>query len=112
MYLFFAQAQAAQRPSTLVSLMPIVLIFVIFYLLIIKPQKRKQAEHQNMIQALKKNDEIVTIGGIHATVLNVKDKSVVLRIADNVKIEVQKSAVAGLKKSKPEVSGEQMGAKA
>ena len=104
MYLFLAQT--AQRPSTIMSFMPIVLIFLIFYFLIIKPQKRKQLEHQKMIQALKKNDEIVTIGGIHGTVLNVKDKSIVLRIADDVKIEVQKNAVAGLKKDKPTVAVE------
>jgi preprotein translocase subunit YajC len=104
-------AQVAQRPSTLVSLMPIVLIFVIFYFLIIKPQKRKQVEHQKMVQSLKKNDEIITIGGIHGTVLNVKDDSVVLRIAENVKIEIRKNAIAGSKKSKPDVSGEGLEAK-
>jgi len=92
--------------------MPIALIFLIFYLLIIKPQRQKQQEHQKMIQSLKKNDEVVTIGGILGTVLNVKERSIVLRIADNVKIEIQKSAVAGLKKNKPEVSGGEMEAKA
>ena len=102
MYLFFAQA--AQKPSTFLSLMPIILIFVIFYFLIIKPQKQKQADHLKMTESLKKNDEIITIGGIHGTVLNVKDKSVVLRISDNVKIDLQKNAVAGLKKNEPEVS--------
>ena len=109
MHLFLAQA--AQRPSTMVSLMPIILIFVIFYFLIIRPQKQKQVEHQKMIQALTKNDEVITIGGVHGTVLNVRDNSVILRVADNVKIEVQKNAIAGLKKSKPEVSGEKMGSK-
>ena len=75
------------------------LIFVIFYFLIIKPQKQKEVEHQKMLQALNKNDEIVTIGGIYGTIVNVKDTSVVLRVADNVKIEVQKNAIAGLKKA-------------
>ena len=111
MFLFLAQAQVAQKPPTMMSFLPIILIFLIFYLLIIKPQKQKQLEHQKMVQALKKNDEIITIGGIHGTVLNVKDKSIVLRISDNVKIEVQKSAVAGLKKGKVEVSGEEIEAK-
>jgi len=85
--------------------------FLIMYFLIIKPQKQKQQEHQKMIGSLKKNDEIITIGGIHGTVLNAKDKSVVLRISDNVKIEIQKNAVAGLKKDKPDVSGEGIEAK-
>lgn len=102
MYLFLAQG--AQRPSTLVSLMPVILIFIIFYFLIIKPQKQKQVEHQKMIQALKKNDEVITIGGINGTVVNIKDDTITIRIADNVKIDIQKNAIAGLKKSKPEVS--------
>jgi len=75
------------------------LIFFIFYFLIIKPQKQKEVELQKMLKALNKNDEVVTIGGIYGTIINVKDSSVVLRIADNVKIEVQKSAIAGLKKA-------------
>ena len=110
MYFFFAQGQAAQPPVP-VNLIFIGLLFAIFYFLIIKPQKQKQVEHKKMQQALKKNDEVVTIGGIHATIVNVKDNSIVLRIADDVKIEVQKSAVAGLKKGKPEVSGEAIEAK-
>lgn len=75
------------------------LIFFIFYFLIIKPQKQKEADHQKMLKALDKNDEVVTMGGIYGTVINVKDASVVLRIADNVKIELQKNAIAGLRKA-------------
>ena len=106
MYLFIAQV--AQRPPAMASFMPIILIFAIFYFLIIRPQKQKQGDHQKMVQALKKNDDVITVGGIHGTIVNVKDNSVVLRIADNTKIEIQKSAIAGLKKSKPEVSGEKL----
>jgi len=105
MYLFLAQAV---QPPTMLSLLPIVLIFAVFYFLIIKPQKQKQAEHQKMVVSLKKNDEIITIGGIHATVVNIKEKSVIVRIADNVRIELQKNAIAGLKKAKPEVSGDSL----
>ncbi|MBN1871895.1 MAG: preprotein translocase subunit YajC [Candidatus Omnitrophica bacterium] len=106
MLIFFGQV--AQKPSALVSLMPIILIFVIFYFLIIKPQKQKQSEHQKMVESLKKNDDVITIGGLHGTVVNVKDSTIILRIADNVKIELQKSAVAGLKKNKPEIDKEAM----
>ena len=106
MYLFLAQA--AQSSPVAPQFIFIGLIFLIFYFLIIKPQKQKQQEHQKMVQSLKKNDEIITIGGIHGTVLSAKDKSVVLRISDNVKIEVQKNAIAGLKKNKPDVTGEGM----
>ncbi len=110
MYLFLAQA--AQKPPMSAHFVFIGLIFLIFYLLIIKPQKQKQSEHKKMAQSLKKNDEIITMGGIHGTVLNVKDKIVVLRIADNVKIEIQTNAIAGLRKSKPEVSSEGIETKA
>lgn len=100
-----AYAQAAQgatqaTTSPLVSLMPIIIIFIIFYFLLIRPQKKAQEEHRKMVSALKKNDEVVTSGGIHGTIVNVKDNSVVLRIDDNVKIEVQKNAIGTLKKSR------------
>ncbi|MDD5679770.1 MAG: preprotein translocase subunit YajC [Candidatus Omnitrophica bacterium] len=98
MYPVLAQVQSAQQP-TWGPFIVMGLIFVIFYVLIIKPQKQKEVEHQKMLQALNKNDEVVTIGGIYGTIINVKDNAIVLRIADNVKIEVQKSAIAGLRKT-------------
>jgi preprotein translocase subunit YajC len=88
-----------QQVNPLVNMMPIFLIFIIFYFLLIRPQQKKQAEHQKMVAALKKNDEVVTSGGIHGVVVNVKDNSIVLKIADEVKVEVQKSSVSSLKKS-------------
>ncbi len=106
MHLFPVLAAAAPQPSPLMSLLPIILIFAVFYFLIIKPQKQKQAAHQKMMEALKKNDEIITIGGIYGTVVNVKEKTVTVRIADTARIELQKSAVAGLRKNRPEVSGD------
>lgn len=89
-----------QTGSPIMSLMPIIIIFVIFYFLLIRPQKKSQDDHKKMISAVKKNDEIVTGGGIHGTVVNVKDTTVVLKIDDNVKIEIQKSAIGTLKKSR------------
>ncbi|OGW75595.1 MAG: preprotein translocase subunit YajC [Omnitrophica bacterium RBG_13_46_9] len=86
-------------PSPMISLMPIILIFIIFYFLLIRPQKKTQEDHKKMVEGLKKNDEVITSGGIHGTIVNVKESSVVLRVDDNVKIEVQKVAVATLKKS-------------
>ena len=92
------QAQASGSP--LLSLMPIVVIFVIFYFLLIRPQKKAQDDHKKMVTALKKNDEVITNGGIHGTIVNVKDTSLVLKVDDNVKIEVQKNAVGIIKKSR------------
>ena len=88
--------------SPLISLMPIVFIFIIFYFLLIRPQKKVQDEHKKMIAALKKNDEVVTSGGIHGTIMNVKEAAVTLKIDDNVKIDVEKSCIARIKRKASE----------
>lgn len=78
---------------------PAILIFVIFYFLLIKPQKDKQREHKRMVEQLKKNDQVVTAGGIHGTVVNVKDTTVMIRVDDNVRMEVDKEAISTVKKN-------------
>ena len=78
----------------LVNLIPIVLIFFVMYFLLIRPQAKQQKETAKMQAGLKKNDEVVTIGGIHGTVVNVKDEIVTLRVDDNVRMDVDKSAIA------------------
>lgn len=85
--------------NPLVNLFPLILIFVIFYFLLIRPQKAKEKEHQKMLANLNRNDEVVTSSGIHGTIVNVKDKSVILRIDDNVKMEIEKNAIAYIKKT-------------
>jgi len=89
----------APQVNPLVNLLPLILIFVIFYFLLIRPQKSKDKEHLKMLANLNKNDEVVTNSGIHGTIVNVKDKTVVLRIDENVKMEIEKSAVAFIKKT-------------
>ena len=84
--------------NPLVQLFPLALIFIIFYFLLIRPQKQKEKEHQKMIEGINKNDEVVTLAGIHATVVNVKEKTLTLRIDENVKMEVDKSSIAYIKK--------------
>ena len=91
---------AASNP--LINLLPIILIFVIFYFLLIKPQKKQQDEHKKMVAGLKKNDEVITAGGIHGTIMNVKDHTVTLKVDDNVKVEVQKSSIASMKRKASE----------
>jgi preprotein translocase subunit YajC len=86
--------QQAGSLMTLYSFFPLIVIFVIFYFLLIRPQKQQEKEHQKMLSALAKNDEVVTTGGIHGTIVNVKDKSVVIRVDDNVKLEVEKNCIA------------------
>lgn len=87
-----------QAVNPLVNLFPIILIFVIFYFLLIRPQKMKEKEHQKMLANLNKNDEVVTSSGIHGTIVSIKDKAVILRIDDNVKIEIEKNCIAYVKK--------------
>lgn len=86
----------------LVSFLPILLIFVIFYLLLILPQQRKQKQHASMINSLKKGDQILTSSGMYGTVVDVKEQKIVLKIADEVKIEIIKSAVAAVIDKRPE----------
>lgn len=102
--LFLAQAAApgdgaAPQQPALFSLVPLIFVFVIFYFLLIRPQQKRQKAHQNLVNALKTGDEIVTGGGIHGIITNVKDRTVLLKIADNVKIEIDRGAVSTVKPS-------------
>ncbi|MHB8155394.1 MAG: preprotein translocase subunit YajC [Candidatus Omnitrophota bacterium] len=83
--------------SPLVQFFPLILIFIIFYFLLIRPQKQKEKEHQKMLTGIDKNDQVVTLGGIHGTVVNVKEKTLILRIDENVKMEIEKNSVAYIK---------------
>jgi preprotein translocase subunit YajC len=84
--------------NPLFQFLPLVLIFVIFYFLLIRPQKQKEKEHQKMLAGVNKNDEVVTLGGIHGVIVNVKEKTLILRIDENVKMEIDKNSVAYIKK--------------
>ena len=88
----------AQTVNPIIQLVPLLFIFAIFYFLLIRPQRKQEKTRQNMVNNLSKNDEIVTTGGIHGTVVNVKDRTVIVRIDDNVKMEMEKSSVAYVKK--------------
>ena len=89
--------EGGQQPNPIASLLPFALMFLVLYLLILRPQMKKQRNQQRMIDELEKNDEIVTSGGIHGTILNIKDDILVVKIADNVKIEVSRAAVSRVK---------------
>ena len=77
---------------------PGLLIFAVFYFLLIKPQRDQQKKQKNMLTQLKKNDAVVTSGGIHGTVVNVKDTTLILRVDENVKIEIDKEAITTVTK--------------
>ncbi len=88
--------QSAQI-NPILQLVPFLFIFVIFYFMLIMPQRKQQKEHRNLLANLKKNDEVVTASGIHGTIVNVKDTTVILRVDENVKIEMEKNSIAALK---------------
>ena len=70
------------------------LIIVVFYFLVIRPQNKKKKDAQKMLEAMKKGDRVVTIGGLHGVIDSVKDNEVVLKVDDNVKLKFQKSAIS------------------
>ncbi len=98
------QAAATPQGSMLSMFLPLALIFVIFYIFIIRPQNKKQKETQKMIDALKKGDKIVTIGGIHGTISSTKEQTVIVKVDENTKIEFSRSAIASVITDKAETA--------
>jgi len=79
---------------------PLLFMFLMFQLLVIRPEKRKQQEHKKKIDALQKNDRVITAGGIHGTVVHIKDKTIVLRVDDSTRIEFEKESISTVLKDK------------
>jgi preprotein translocase subunit YajC len=75
------------------SLLPFVLIILVFYFLILRPQQKKQKARQRLLESVKKGDKVITSGGIHGTVEGVEDKTVLVKIADNTKVKMDRSAI-------------------
>jgi len=95
----FAQTPTQGQPELLSTLLPFLFMGVIFYFMLIRPQQKKQKQHQQLLASLKSGDKVVTNGGIHGLISNVKDSTILLRVAENVKIEIDKSAIAGIERS-------------
>jgi len=89
-------AESVANPSIQQMLIPAILIFIIFHFVVFKPQKKEQEKKLAMKKDLKKNDKIVTTGGIYGTVVNLKEKTVMIRIDDNVKMEIDKDSIANV----------------
>lgn len=92
----WAQAAPGGTASTLTTILPLVLIFVVFYFLLIRPQTKRAKEHREMVGKLAAGDEVVTNGGILGRITEVTDNFVTLEVAANVAIRVQKFQVAQL----------------
>jgi len=100
MYPILALAAPAEGQASgggaLMSFLPLILIVIIFYFLLIRPQQQRQKKHAQMLAAVKKGDRVLTVGGLFATVLNVKEDRVVATIAEGVKVEISKSAISAV----------------
>ena len=96
-------APSASASSSLIgSLLPFLLIIVIFYFFLIRPQNKKQKETQKMLDALKKGDKVITIGGIHGTVSSVKENTVIVKVDDDCKLEVNRTAISSVELTEAE----------
>ena len=96
-----AQAQTAAPAGAgagIGAFVPLIFIFIIMYFILFRPQMRRQKEQQRLVSALKTGDRVVTNGGIHGLISNVKATTVIVKVADNVKIEMEKSAITNVLK--------------
>ena len=94
-----AYAQSAPGvggPGPLVTILPFILIFVIMYFMVIRPQQKKGKEHQEMLSKLKRNDEVMTSGGIYGKVIDLKETVVTLEVAPNVRIRVHRPQISAV----------------
>jgi preprotein translocase subunit YajC len=105
MFISEAWAQAAGQPASgadmLIQFAPFVLIFIVMWFLLIRPQQKKAKEHRSMVAALKRGDRVVTNGGIYGQVSHVADDHLMIEIADGVKIKVVRDAISAVT-GKPE----------
>ena len=92
---FAEGAAAAQKPNGLMSLLPFVLIFAVFYFLMIRPQKKKMEEERNLLAKLNKGDEVYTKSGVLGVIQGLTEKVITLEVSDGVKVKVLRGHIAG-----------------
>ncbi|MEQ8505975.1 MAG: preprotein translocase subunit YajC [Rhodospirillales bacterium] len=104
----YAQAAGGAGGGGIEAFLPLILIFVIFYFLLIRPQQKKMKEHKGMLEAVRRGDKVVTGGGIIGTVTKVNEgDEVVVEIAEGIKVKVRKSTLASVEsKSEPQADGD------
>ncbi len=98
--LLFAPPSAGQTPNPLVQIVPMVLIFIVFYFFMIRPQQKKQKNRENILESLKRGDKVTTIGGIHGTVAGIDsdNKTVLVQVSETTKIKFDRTAIANIDK--------------
>ena len=92
----YAQAEGAGAAGGLMSFLPLIVIFAVFYFMLIRPQMKRAKEHKQLVSQLSKGDEVITNGGLLGKITNVSDSFVTLELADNLQIKLQRQAVANV----------------
>lgn len=102
-----AGGEAAGGPAAIFGqFVPLILIFVVFYFLLIRPNQKKQQQHKEMLNNLKRGDKVITTGGLYGTIDSLTDTAIQLKIANQVKIKVLRSAIAGVEQGESEETTE------
>jgi preprotein translocase subunit YajC len=91
----------------LMQILPLVVIFAVFYFLLIRPQQKRQKERNAMLSALKKGDKVITIGGLHGTITDLSDERVTLKVSDNTRLVFERSAVNAVVNSSEKEEGKE-----
>jgi preprotein translocase subunit YajC len=91
-----AAPAAGGQPDPIMSFLPLIIIFVIFYFLLIRPQSKRAKEHKNMVASLGKGDEVVTNGGLLGKIVELDDNFISIEVADGIQVRVQRQAVSSL----------------
>jgi len=89
----YLQQAPGGMESILSSIVPFLLIIVIFYFLILRPQQKRQKERVKLLESIKKGDKVITAGGLHGTVEGIEEKTLLVKVADNVKLKMERSAI-------------------
>jgi len=90
----YLQQAPGGMESILSSIVPFLLIIVIFYFLILRPQQKRQKERAKLLESIKKGDKVITAGGLHGTVEGIEEKTLLVKVADNVKLKMERSAIS------------------
>ena len=93
MNLIILQQAPGGMESILSSIVPFLLIIVIFYFLILRPQQKRQKERAKLLESIKRGDKIITAGGIHGTIEAIEDKTILVKISENVKVKMERSSI-------------------
>ncbi len=96
--MLMAQPEGQASGGLFAQMFPFIIVAIIFWFVLIRPSMKKQKAHNEMLQNLKNGDRVITSGGVYGTVAGITDETIQLKVADGVKIEISKNAVAGLQK--------------